>query len=169
MDSDAARLIRQAGIALYGERWLTPLSAALGINPRTVRRWEAEQQEVPAAIRERMQALARARIGELEQLLQPSASNHHRLERQTTMADTSVFSDGSNSMKFSADGQRWTAHRKAGVVRLVTLGILSEAEACARYGIGAEELREWLRRSTVLRLRTTNALAMRQPRIVVQE
>jgi hypothetical protein len=68
------------GRALYGERWQSALATALGINIRTVRRWAAGQQEVPAAIRERLQALARARIGELEQLLQPAPITAERKE-----------------------------------------------------------------------------------------
>lgn len=39
-DSDPMRaLVAQAGAALFGPRWPTPLAAALNLNERTVRRW----------------------------------------------------------------------------------------------------------------------------------
>jgi hypothetical protein len=34
-------LIRDIGIALYGREWSGPLSEALGVNPRNLRRWAA--------------------------------------------------------------------------------------------------------------------------------
>jgi hypothetical protein len=35
-----ADLLGQAGIALYGPEWINPLARALGIDQRTVRRWQ---------------------------------------------------------------------------------------------------------------------------------
>ena len=56
-------LIEQVGLALYGEHWLTPLAAAMGINSRTVRRWAAGQQEVRSDSGEASGARARADKG----------------------------------------------------------------------------------------------------------
>lgn len=42
-----------------------------------------------------------------------------------------------------ADTRRWVASRKAAVVMAVNGGVLSEAEAMARYGVSAEELESW--------------------------
>jgi|SRR6185437_3857135 len=40
--------------------------------------------------------------------------------------------------------KRWIARRKADVVAAVEGGLLSEAEACARYNISREEFAGWL-------------------------
>jgi transposase-like protein len=41
------------------------------------------------------------------------------------------------------DTKRWVASRKAAVVAAVAQGLISEAQACERYGLTAEELRSW--------------------------
>ena len=38
---------------------------------------------------------------------------------------------------------RWVARRKAEVVAAVQGGLLTTSEACQRYGLSEEELREW--------------------------
>ena len=38
---------------------------------------------------------------------------------------------------------RWTANRKAAVVRAVANGVISFDEACRRYGLSSEELLGW--------------------------
>lgn len=43
------------------------------------------------------------------------------------------------------DTRRWVASRKLAVVRGVMYGLISRAEAEARYGLSAEEFDEWLR------------------------
>jgi hypothetical protein len=65
VDGQAA-LIRRVGVELYGERWITPLSAALAIEPRTVRRWAAGQRQPPAAILQMLDSTVRERILGLE-------------------------------------------------------------------------------------------------------
>jgi hypothetical protein len=52
--------------------------------------------------------------------------------------------------------KRWIARRKADVVAAVEGGLLSEADACARYNISREEFAGWLEafdRESVLGLR----------------
>ena len=44
------------------------------------------------------------------------------------------------------DTVRWFAGRKARVVAAVQAGALSVSQACRRYGLSPEELREWERR-----------------------
>jgi hypothetical protein len=39
-----------AGERLYGARWQTPLAAALGVNPRTLRRWVSGQNAIPETV-----------------------------------------------------------------------------------------------------------------------
>jgi hypothetical protein len=39
-----------AGEAIYGARWLLPLSRALGVNTRTVQRWASGQNAVPEPV-----------------------------------------------------------------------------------------------------------------------
>lgn len=41
------------------------------------------------------------------------------------------------------DTKRWVASRKATVVAAVAQRLITEAEACARYGLTAEELASW--------------------------
>ncbi len=41
------------------------------------------------------------------------------------------------------DTKRWVASRKAAVVAAVAQKLISESEACARYGLTAEELASW--------------------------
>lgn len=64
-----------------------------------------------------------------------------------TRADQIVGPDG--SMLVAADLppknlKRWVARRKADIVAAVEGGLLSEAEACARYNISREEFAAWL-------------------------
>lgn len=44
-----------------------------------------------------------------------------------------------------ADTKRWVASRKLAVVRGVMYGLVSQAEALARYEISQDEFHEWLR------------------------
>ncbi len=44
-----------------------------------------------------------------------------------------------------ADTKRWVTRRKAEVVAGVRAGLLSLEDACARYGLSAEEYRSWER------------------------
>lgn len=41
------------------------------------------------------------------------------------------------------DTKRWVASRKAAVVAAVRHGLLTEAQACTRYGLSVEEFRSW--------------------------
>lgn len=55
-------------------------------------------------------------------------------------------------------GRRWTPLRKAELCERVRQGQLSPAQACARYGLGAQEFEEWRdlhARAGVNGLRTT--------------
>jgi transposase-like protein len=42
-----------------------------------------------------------------------------------------------------ADTKRWVASRKAAVVAAVRQGLLTEEEACKRYGLSREEFEGW--------------------------
>lgn len=44
-----------------------------------------------------------------------------------------------------ADTKRWVARRKAAVLAAINAGVLTRAEACARYHISEVELRLWER------------------------
>lgn len=46
--SDETTLLADVGEALYGSRWQTDLAGELGVSDRTVRRWLAEPNAVPA-------------------------------------------------------------------------------------------------------------------------
>lgn len=54
-------LLREVGKALYGPRWQSDLSRDLNVSDRTVRRWDAGQNEIPAGIWAELRALLETR------------------------------------------------------------------------------------------------------------
>lgn len=66
--------------------------------------------------------------------------------RQVTLPDGSVLTRADLP---PADTRRWVASRKIVVVRAVTHGLISEAEALERYGLSSEEFDLW--RESVVR------------------
>lgn len=62
--------------------------------------------------------------------------------RHVTLPDGSLLS---RSDLPPANTRRWVASRKAIVVKAVSHGLLTEAEARVRYGLSQEELDEWRR------------------------
>ncbi len=62
--------------------------------------------------------------------------------------------------------RRWVASRKGAVVRAVEFGLLTADEACALYGLTAEELDDWISRAREhgeTALRATAVQKYRQP------
>lgn len=45
-----SKLLRDAGEALYGPLWQTNMARALNISDRTVRRWVAGDEDLPAGV-----------------------------------------------------------------------------------------------------------------------
>lgn len=43
----------------------------------------------------------------------------------------------------SRNTSRWVASRKAAVIKGVASGLISQAQACEKYGLSAEEFSEW--------------------------
>lgn len=60
--------------------------------------------------------------------------------RQVTLPDGSILTRADLP---PADTRRWVASRKAVVVKAVTHGLLSQAEAQERYGLSEEEFSLW--------------------------
>ena len=63
------------------------------------------------------------------------------------------------------DSGRWTAHRKAAVLKEIFAGELSVTEACARWELSLEELQSWQRdyyRYGLAGLKTTRLQAIRE-------
>lgn len=60
--------------------------------------------------------------------------------RQVTLPDGSILTRADLP---SPDTRRWVASRKAVVVRAVIHGLISEAEALARYALSEEEFALW--------------------------
>lgn len=54
-------LLREAGEALYGPRWQSDLARDLNVSDRTVRRWDAGQNEIPAGVWADLRGLLKAR------------------------------------------------------------------------------------------------------------
>lgn len=54
-------LLREAGAALYGPRWQSDIARDLGVSDRTVRRWDAGQNDVPEGVWDELRALLKAR------------------------------------------------------------------------------------------------------------
>ncbi|HQS15002.1 hypothetical protein [Reyranella sp.] len=53
--------LRAAGEALYGPRWQSDLARDLKVSDRTVRRWDAGQNEIPAGVWPELRTLLKAR------------------------------------------------------------------------------------------------------------
>jgi len=54
-------LLREAGEALYGARWQSDLARDLRVSDRTVRRWMAVANEIPAGVWAEVSHLVRER------------------------------------------------------------------------------------------------------------
>lgn len=54
-------LLREAGEALYGPRWQSDLARDLKVSDRTVRRWDAGSNEIPAGVWTELRALLKTR------------------------------------------------------------------------------------------------------------
>lgn len=52
---------RALGASLWGSQWQTAMSKALGVNPRTVRRWAAGDRAIPGPAIAALRALEAAR------------------------------------------------------------------------------------------------------------
>jgi hypothetical protein len=65
-----SRLLVEAGEALYGSRWQSDMSRALGVSDRTVRRWVADSSAVPAGVYLDLLRITQERAGALDALEQ---------------------------------------------------------------------------------------------------
>jgi hypothetical protein len=54
-------LLYEVGEALYGDRWQSDLARDLSVSSRTVRRWAAQDSEVPRTVWEEVYGLLVAR------------------------------------------------------------------------------------------------------------
>ncbi|MFK7762840.1 MAG: DUF1153 domain-containing protein [Roseobacter sp.] len=62
--------------------------------------------------------------------------------RSVTLADGTVMTLADLP---PANTRRWVASRKAAVVRAVAYGLMTQADALARYQISEDEFQEWVR------------------------
>ena len=62
-------LLAQIGRALFGFYWQADLARVLNVNPRSVRRWGAEQEEPPPGVWRELEEIAVARGAELALLV----------------------------------------------------------------------------------------------------
>jgi hypothetical protein len=60
------RLVRVVGALLYGDRWQAPLSRDLQVSDRQVRRWDAEERQIPDDIADDLLRALEGRIVELK-------------------------------------------------------------------------------------------------------
>jgi ribosome-binding protein aMBF1 (putative translation factor) len=67
-------LITQYGRALYGARWRTEMSRDLGVNERTVRRWEAGELNPRPGVFEDLKRLAAERVKDLRAVMAEASS-----------------------------------------------------------------------------------------------
>jgi DNA-binding transcriptional regulator YdaS (Cro superfamily) len=58
-------LLIACGQALYGQQWQSALARDLGVSDRTMRRWVAGEQSVPAGVALDLLRLTEERAGEL--------------------------------------------------------------------------------------------------------
>ena len=61
--------LREVGEAIWGAEWVGPMAAALRVAPRTVRRWAADQQDIPPNVPSELIAICRDRRGELAETI----------------------------------------------------------------------------------------------------
>ncbi len=61
-----AELFRRAGVALFGELYVAPLAAALGVEKNTVGKWAGGKSTVPAGVWGELEKLLLARGEEVE-------------------------------------------------------------------------------------------------------
>jgi hypothetical protein len=66
--NDHRGMLRQVGEALFGARWQSDLSRAIGISDRTMRRWIADPHEIPEGVWSDISALILQRIAALDKL-----------------------------------------------------------------------------------------------------
>lgn len=66
--------LAQAGAALYGPRWQTDLARALDVSDRTVRRWVAGSDPLPAGVAADLRRLCEARRKALADVIEGLAA-----------------------------------------------------------------------------------------------
>ena len=74
-DLQSRSRLARCGIALYGERWQSPLSRALGVSDRSVRAWVAGTRSIPAGVWGELATLLRERAGEARGLAEELAAS----------------------------------------------------------------------------------------------
>jgi hypothetical protein len=67
--TDPTPIIRQVGASLYGERWQSPLAAALKVSERSVQRWASGSSPVPVGVLRDLLALVITRSAALADLV----------------------------------------------------------------------------------------------------
>jgi len=105
-------MLRQAGEALYGERWQSELSRAVGVSDRTMRRWVSDPYEIPGGVWNDIQQLLLSRGVSIEKLRNeiiraiPDAPISMKDDRpmMPTVTDREIFSE----LPFH-DGKLYTA------------------------------------------------------------
>jgi hypothetical protein len=65
---DHRGMLMQVGEALYGDRWQSDLSRAIGVSDRTMRRWIADPHEIPEGVWREISNLMLQRMVALENL-----------------------------------------------------------------------------------------------------
>ena len=60
--------LRVAGAAIYGPNWQGPLATALGVNDRTMRRWQLGEMSPPTRVLSDIRQLILERIGYLHEV-----------------------------------------------------------------------------------------------------
>lgn len=63
-----SRLLHECGQALYGQQWQSALARDLGVADRTMRRWAAGAQDVPAGLYVDLLRLTQERAAALDAL-----------------------------------------------------------------------------------------------------
>lgn len=64
----SSKLLQDAGAALYGPRWQTDVARDLNVSDRTIRRWAAGTDDVPAGAYLDLARLIEERVADLEAL-----------------------------------------------------------------------------------------------------
>lgn len=66
--SHTPAMLERVAKALYGPSWRNPLSIALNVDPRTIRRWTSEEFEIPPGIWPELKTLCSMQADKLREI-----------------------------------------------------------------------------------------------------
>ncbi|MEF2553058.1 hypothetical protein VQ042_17090 [Aurantimonas sp. A2-1-M11] len=138
---EAGDFLREAGEALYGDRWQTAIARDLDVSDRTVRNWNAMKFAIPLGVQRDILALLSAREIEIARVRGGGERMLEHDDQPTRVCSDSpetTFIFGSISHRSSADMHDAIAY--AWIGGGVTPDLADVEEILANWEISAEEI-----------------------------